>query len=149
MSKKLGAIALVIAILALGLSVYVLVDKLQTPAPVVHDVQYEIYLGTNDKDTHQPYGTPEACMAKVDEVLTKPLRASPCRRPSAAGRTRTARWITSTMVIHRDPAERHHLREGAHRGQRADSGVQSEHRADPGERDPHGVPQQVIKTTGK
>ena len=71
MSKKLGAIALVIAILALGLSVYVLVDKLQTPAPVVHDIQYEIYLGTNDKDTHQPYGTPEACMAKVDEVLTK------------------------------------------------------------------------------
>lgn len=71
MSKKLGAIAFVIAILALGLSVYVLVDKLQTPAPVVHDIQYEIYLGTNDKDTHQPYGTPEACMAKVDEVLTK------------------------------------------------------------------------------
>ena len=30
-----------------------------------------MYLGTNDKDTYEPYGTPEEAKAKVDEVLTK------------------------------------------------------------------------------
>ncbi len=71
MGKKLGIAALVIAILALGLSVYGIVTR---PAPVEakeRDIQYVIYLGTNDKDTYEPYGTPEEAKAKVDEVLTK------------------------------------------------------------------------------
>ena len=30
-----------------------------------------MYLGTNDKDTYEPFGTAEEAKAKVDEVLTK------------------------------------------------------------------------------
>lgn len=67
MSKKLATIALVIAILALGLSVYNTVAK---PESAVHDIQYVMYLGTNDKDTYEPFGTPDEAKAKVDEVLT-------------------------------------------------------------------------------
>ncbi len=71
MSKKLSAIALVIAVIALGLSVYNTATK---PAPIeekTYDIQYVMYLGTNDKDTYQPFGSPEETKAKVDEVLTK------------------------------------------------------------------------------
>ena len=71
MSKKLSAIALIIAVIALGLSVYNTATK---PAPIeekTYDIQYVMYLGTNDKDTYQPFGSPEEAKAKVDEVLTK------------------------------------------------------------------------------
>ena len=71
MSKKLSVLALVIAMIALGLSVYNTATK---PAPIeekTYDIQYVMYLGTNDKDTYQPFGTPEEAKAKVDEVLTK------------------------------------------------------------------------------
>ena len=71
MSKKLSAIALIIAVIALGLSVYNTATK---PAPIeekTYDIQYVMYLGTNDKDTYQPFGSPEETKAKVDEVLTK------------------------------------------------------------------------------
>lgn len=30
-----------------------------------------MYLGTNDKDSYEPYGEPDAVKAKVDEVLTR------------------------------------------------------------------------------
>ena len=76
MNKKVnltGVIALILAIAALGLSVYGLVRPV--PAPAVEekprDIQYVLYLGTNDKDPYQPFGTPDECKAKVDEVLTK------------------------------------------------------------------------------
>ena len=71
MSKKLSAIALIIAVIALGISVYNTATK---PAPIeekTYDIQYVMYLGTNDKDTYQPFGSPEEAKAKVDEVLTK------------------------------------------------------------------------------
>ena len=68
MSKKTGIIALVLAAAALILSVIALV----TPGRETdRDIQYVMYLGTNDKDTYEPYGTPEECKARVDEVLTK------------------------------------------------------------------------------
>ena len=71
MSKKLGIIALILALIALGLSVLNLMRAPKQAEQEAYDVQYVIYLGTNDKDSYEPYGTPEAVKAKVDEVLTK------------------------------------------------------------------------------
>ena len=68
MSKKLGIIAVILALIALGLSILALAAPAKQSAG---DIQYVMYLGTNDKDTYQPFGTPEECKAKVDEVLTK------------------------------------------------------------------------------
>ena len=68
MSKKLGIIAVILALIALGLSIFALAAPAKQSAG---DIQYVMYLGTNDKDTYQPFGTPEECKAKVDEVLTK------------------------------------------------------------------------------
>lgn len=72
MEKKSGFIALVLAVIALGLSIFNFVSapKAQQQQEET-DIQYVIYLGTNDKDSYEPYGTPEAVKAKVDEVLTK------------------------------------------------------------------------------
>ena len=69
MSKKTGIIITILSIIALCLSIISLcMNGIQTKGK---DVQYVMYLGTNDKDTYEPYGTPEVCKAKVDEVLTK------------------------------------------------------------------------------
>ena len=71
MEKKSGLIALVLAVIALGLSIFNFVSAPKAQHQEEADVQYVIYLGTNDKDSYEPYGTPEVVKAKVDEVLTK------------------------------------------------------------------------------
>ena len=71
MEKKLSIIAVVLAAIALALAVFSLVSPPKTEEQEALDKQYVMYLGTNDKDTYEPYGTPEESKAKVDEVLTK------------------------------------------------------------------------------
>ena len=71
MEKKLSIFAVVLAVIALALAVFALASPAKTEAPQDYDVQYVMYLGTNDKDTYEPFGTPEEVKAKVDEVLTK------------------------------------------------------------------------------
>lgn len=72
MSKKAGTAALIISIAAICLSLlsvyWVSTQRQETKS---RDIQYVMYLGTNDKDTYEPFGTPEQAKAKVDEVLTK------------------------------------------------------------------------------
>ncbi len=73
MSKKVGILCTVLCIIAIGLSVFALVKVYTKEAPKkteettevameeTADIQYVLYLGTNDKDTNQPvYGTEEA-----------------------------------------------------------------------------------------
>ena len=71
MTKKTGLLVLIISIAAICLSVFSLCKSaMQSKAPA-KDIQYVIYLGTNDKDTYQPVYAPEEAKAKVDEVLSK------------------------------------------------------------------------------
>ena len=63
--------ALIIAIIALCLSVVNLGISLKPVQPEKRDIQYVMYLGTNDKDTNEPFGTEEEAKVKTDEVLTK------------------------------------------------------------------------------
>lgn len=73
MSKKMGIVAMVTSVLALCLSVLSLCKSTVQPQKTAEskDIQYVVYLGTNDKDTYEPFGTPEQAKAKVDEVLTR------------------------------------------------------------------------------
>ena len=69
MSKKIGILTLVIAVLALCLSI-VNLGMAQKPAEQdVHDIQYVMYLGTNDKDTNEPVYSPDEAKAKAAEIL--------------------------------------------------------------------------------
>ena len=73
MSKKTGIAAIILSVVAICLSVVSLYRSVeQTPNETEsRDIQYVMFLGTNDKDTNEPYGTAEEAKSKVDEVLTK------------------------------------------------------------------------------
>ena len=69
MNKKTVA-AIVIAVAALCLSIAGLIVAL-LPKQAVGDVQYVMYLGTNDKDTNEPVFAPDEAKAKAEEILLK------------------------------------------------------------------------------
>ena len=90
MSKKLSTITLIISIIALCLAGIALIcaggaakdskkalDKKESTAPKESaaeeqgDVQYVLYLGTNDKDTTEPVFTPDVAKEKAEEILLK------------------------------------------------------------------------------
>ena len=70
MNRKTGILVSVIAVIALGLSAVSLYISLYTPTEQdTPDVQYVVYLGTNDKDTNAPVYTPEEARARAEEIL--------------------------------------------------------------------------------
>lgn len=76
MSSRSGSIALIIGIAALVLAIVaVSVAGALTPAAKEDtaeqdtDIQYVMYLGTNDKDTNQPVFSPEASKVKAEDIL--------------------------------------------------------------------------------
>ena len=71
MSKKTTVAAIILSIAAICLSIVALCFSFTQRKTEVKDIQYVVYLGTNDKDTYEPFGTPDEAKAKVDEVLTR------------------------------------------------------------------------------
>lgn len=77
MSKKLGVISLALAAVSLCLSLFMFVragsvtDSAAQETQSAADVQYVLYLGTNDKDTNTPKFSEEEAKAKLDTILTK------------------------------------------------------------------------------
>ena len=71
MSKKTGMAAIILSVVAICLSVVSLYRSIDKTPNESRDIQYVMFLGTNDKDTNEPYGTAEEAKSKVDEVLTK------------------------------------------------------------------------------
>lgn len=74
MDRKLVITAMVISIITLIISVAALITSMNKPLPEVEteksgDVQYVLYLGTNDKDTNKPVFTPEEAKEKAEEIL--------------------------------------------------------------------------------
>lgn len=72
MTDKKGTIALIIAIIALCLSALSLYQVIQKSAePETKDIQYVMYLGTNDKDTNEPVCKPEEAKERAEKILIK------------------------------------------------------------------------------
>ena len=71
MSKKSGIAALVIAVIALCLSILNLglsqMPKEQQP----RDIQYVMYVGTNDKDTNEPVCSMEESKVRAADILVE------------------------------------------------------------------------------
>ncbi len=69
MNPKREIATLVIAVVALILSVgnAFMIQKSADRKP--GDVQYVMYLGTNDKDTNEPVCTPDEAKARAEEIL--------------------------------------------------------------------------------
>ena len=79
MSKKGSILVLIIAIAALCLGAVSLALALgrpaSAPAPAAEaapkDIQYVLYLGTNDKDTVEPVFPPEEAKERLEEILIR------------------------------------------------------------------------------
>ena len=71
MSKKSGIAALVISIVALCLSIVNLCTAPKAEKQDATDIQYVMYLGTNDKDTNEPVYEPDEAKAKAEEILVR------------------------------------------------------------------------------
>ena len=80
MSKKLAIVLTILCIIALGLSTTALVFALKPAKQTAQeasteaqeeDVQYVLYLGTNDKDTNEPVFSPEEAKTQAETILLK------------------------------------------------------------------------------
>lgn len=70
MSKKNGTIVTILSIIAILISAAAMVIVCRpTDSGMTTDVQYVLYLGTNDKDTNEPVFSPEEAMEKAKEIL--------------------------------------------------------------------------------
>lgn len=75
MKKWTNYTALLLSIIALAAAVtsLVLAGRPAEQADSGQDVQYVMYVGTNDKDTNQPVLPPEEAKAKAQEILIRHL----------------------------------------------------------------------------
>ena len=64
MRKKTGIIAIILSAAAIALSIVNLVSSTGSS-----DVQYVMYIGTNDRDTNEPVCTPDEAKDLVEDVL--------------------------------------------------------------------------------
>ena len=71
MSKKSGIATLVIAVIALCLSVLNLGLSLKPKEHQPRDIQYVMYLGTNDKDTNEPVCSMEEAKVRAADILVE------------------------------------------------------------------------------
>ena len=69
MSKKFGVILSILCVIALGLSAAALFIACRPDDAPVADIQYVMYLGTNDKDTNEPVFTPEEAKKQAEKIL--------------------------------------------------------------------------------
>lgn len=74
MNRKLEVTALVLSVITLILSIAALTVALnKAPADkdkeTTKDVQYVMYLGTNDKDTNEPVLKPEEAKKRAEQIL--------------------------------------------------------------------------------
>ena len=69
MYKKIGILALALALIAAGLSAASLILAAKPAEEKTADIQYVLYLGTNDKDTNEPVFTPEEAMRQAEAIL--------------------------------------------------------------------------------
>ena len=69
MKSKSGIAALILAVIALCLSAVSLGTAHKPADQETGDVQYVMYLGTNDKDTNEPVCSPEEAKVRAAEIL--------------------------------------------------------------------------------
>ena len=71
MSKKQGIAITLISVIALCLSVVSLLTALRLSTREACDIQYVMYLGTNDKDTNEPVFSHDEAKSQADAILSK------------------------------------------------------------------------------
>ena len=100
MSKKTGMITLVIAVIALGLAAASLCLNLTNAKKDTPDIQYVMYLGTNDKDTNQPVFNPGEAKAQAEEILIRHFGGYTIQEANGGWEDGGIRYQEYTLVIY-------------------------------------------------
>lgn len=103
MSKKVNLIVLVIALLALCVSAVSLSVTLQPKQEDVkdeQDVQYVLYLGTNDKDTNEPVFSPDEARTKAEDILIEHFGGYTIQEAHGGWEYEGTRYQEYTIVIY-------------------------------------------------
>ena len=69
MNKILNYVVTVLSVVALGLSIFCMTKMTQIADPGKKDIQYVLYLGTNDKDTNEPVFPQEEAKEQLKKIL--------------------------------------------------------------------------------
>ena len=69
MSKKFNIFVIILSVIAICISSVSMYFALKPEKEEKADIQYVLYLGTNDKDTNQPICTPDEAKEKVTSIL--------------------------------------------------------------------------------
>ena len=100
MSKKTGIIILVIALVSLCASVVALCLTGTLTKQQSQDIQYVMYLGTNDKDTNEPVCGPDEAKAKSEEILIRHFGGYTIQEASGGWEDGGVRYKEYTLVIY-------------------------------------------------
>ena len=99
MSKKLGILIIALAVLALCLSAVSLILTVREK-PENGDVQYVLYLGTNDKDSNEPVFAPEEARAKAEDILIRHFGGYTIQEAHGGWEDAGTRYQEYTIVIY-------------------------------------------------
>ena len=106
MKKSLDKALIILPIIAICLSIIAIilsvsrVDRHSTPPEEnTKDVQYVLYLGTNDKDTNEPVFSPEEAKEKAEEILIDHFGGYTIQEASGGWENEGTRYTEYTLVI--------------------------------------------------
>lgn len=102
MSKKAGTALSVLCIIAIILSIAACVVSLKSSEKETEeaDIQYVMYLGTNDKDSNQPVFTPEEAKKKAEEILIDHFGGYTIQEASGGWKDGDTEYQEYTLVIY-------------------------------------------------
>ncbi|MBR1813261.1 MAG: DUF3574 domain-containing protein [Lachnospiraceae bacterium] len=100
MNKTKERITLVLAALALCLSIVSLFLSLKPQEQEKADVQYVLYLGTNDKDTNESVFTPEEAKERAEEILIRHFGGYTIQEANGGWEDAGTRYTEYTLVIY-------------------------------------------------
>ena len=100
MSKRLGVIAAILAAIALCLSIVTLTLTLQPAQTQTPDIQYVMYLGTNDKDSNEPVYPPEEAKEKAEDILVRHFGGYTIQEAFGGWEDEGTRYQEYTLVIY-------------------------------------------------
>lgn len=115
MSKKLGIAAIILCIIALGISIAALTmasgqaNNQEQP----QDIQYVMYLGTNDKDTNEPVYPPKEAKTKAEDILLDYFGGYTIQEASGGWVDDNKVYREYTLVIYLSDTDLDHVHEAA------------------------------------
>ena len=100
MSKKQGTVIAIVAVIALCLSVVALCMAISPGKEASSDVQYVMYLGTNDKDTNEPVFDPDEAKKQAEDILVEHFGGYTISEANGGWEDEGKRYQEYTLVIY-------------------------------------------------